>query len=120
MPLPEPRVYRLEFASGATSTNSVYVGNYHAIWLYHSGLTAINAGTGNMNMNLLGGFDTKNYTSALTLFDIDGSSITTMNGGAVHRFYSNHYPVGIPRLAVQFGTAVTGAATNAVYLIVAE
>lgn len=120
MAYPLPSVYKLTFASGATSTNSVFIGNYRYLWLYQSGLTAFNAGTGNMNMKLIGGWDSNVHADSVSLLEVDGSSITTMNGGKVHRFYTNHYIAGIPRVAIEFGTAVTGGSENSIYLIAAQ
>jgi len=114
------RVYPLTFASAATSTNSVYVGNCGSVKLYQSAMTSWNAGVGNVTFNLLGGFGTENGASALTLYRVLSATIQTDISGGVY-----NWPVllgvgGIPRLAVEFGTAVTGGAANTIYLMVSD
>lgn len=109
----QPRVYPIVFASGVTSTTSVLVGNYDKLYMYHSGTTAFNSGTGNITFRLRGSIG-----SGTTSFQILSALIQTDTSGGIYNFPVNC--AGIPYLSFEFGTAVTGSATNTIYLIAAD
>jgi len=109
----QSRVYPLSFASAATSTGTVEVGNASRLYLYHSGTTAFNAGTGNISFFLRG-----SITSSATAFRILSATIATDISGGCYNWPVNVN--GFPYVKVEFGTAVTGSASNTVYLIASD
>jgi len=108
----DPRFYALTIASGATSTNSVSVGGCTRLMLYHSGITAFNAGAGNTTLRLCGG------PSGAAGFQLLSAIIQTDTSGGAYNF-----PVGaagLQRYYIEVGTAASANGSGTLYLVASE
>lgn len=115
----QTRHYTFTFASGATSTNKMYVGNFQQAALVLSATTNYNAGTGNATFFLRGGLsdtDTHVVLRGHPAGSVASASIATITAKGIY-----HYPFGGPDyMSVEFGTAVTGSSSNTLEVVVFE
>lgn len=103
------RSFTFTFASAATSTNKQYVGPHERCFIVASAMTNFNAGSGNATLNLKGGLSATDVHAT-----VQSCTIATHT---IKGIYPMPYP-GLPFMSIEFGTAVTGAATNTIDVIV--
>lgn len=102
------RVVHFTFATGATATNTQFVGNAARVNVYVSNITGWNSAAGNATFALRGA-----PLSSITHVSIPGGSITTETGQGIYHVST---AVGIPFMSVGFGSITSGAGTISVML----
>jgi hypothetical protein len=107
MPI-SPIVVNFTFATGATTTNTQFVGNAARCMMYVSNMTGWASAAGNSKIVLRG-----SHASGVSHVSIPGASITTETLGAM---YDMSQAAGVPYLSVGFVSITSGAGTISVML----
>lgn len=104
------KLFNLEIAaSGATTTNKVYIGHHSEIKLYLSAITGFNAGAGNTGISIRGW-----HSSGTTHVALTSMTVTTETIQNVYHFDRT----ATPFISIGFGTATTGSASQVVAQVV--
>lgn len=102
------KVVNFTFATGATASNSQFVGNTARCLMYVSNMTAYASAAGNSRISLRG-----SHASGVSHVSIPNCSVTTETLGTM---YDMSAAVGVPYLSVGFGSICSGAGTISVML----
>lgn len=104
------RTYNFVFASGATTSNKLFVGPHYRAVVAVSAMTGWNAGTTNASISVRCGLSATD-----THVDVTSGNISTMS---IKGLYNLPVTTTTPWMSIGFGTAVTGSATNNLDVIV--
>ena len=105
------KYFKYTFASAATATGSMYIGNAARMWVMAPDTQSWNAGAGNTTIQIRGG-----NASGVTHFPLPSVTVATANSG----IWTVHDAAGVPFISIGFGTAVTGGSANSIFLITAD